>query len=458
MKTRFLPLLSLLFVSLASAEVRTWTDVSGRTIQAEMTGMDPVSRAVKVRLADGRLVALPIASLSAEDIAYAGAEWRKMQVGGTADSTPVPSAAPAASTAGLNLKLLPPRYAGRVSEASRMVLLKKYGGTPEMERGVKASLEWLKTQQEADGSWDGPSKTGMTGFALQCFTGHGEMPAQGPWGDTVMKACLYLIKTAASNPQGMIATEVKSGGSTYAHGIATTAIGEAFILSRASGMGLPGLRETFEKAVQLIIESQNAKGSWTYGGTEAGKPTAYNPDSRGEDLSLANWQIQALVVAKESRLTFKGLPECLKKAVSYVESKQTKDGGYGGVRRDAHYNQWFLTGGSVLALQMLSKKSEVGLNKGLSFLDNYLQFEPLDWNKNANLYSWASNTAAFMNKGGDAWKRYLRAWLPQILSAQQPDGSFKPGKADWPAADATAPIYRQALCTLQMEVIYRYGE
>ncbi len=456
MMSRFLPLISLLYVSGAAAEIRTWTNTTGRTLQAEMTGMDPVSRTVKVKLADGRELALPIADLSAEDIAFAASQWRKMQANGTAATTPAPAAT--ATTGSVNVKLLPARYVGRISEASRLALLQSHGGTPEMEQAVKRSLEWLKTKQEADGSWDGPNKTGMSGFALQCFTGHGEIPGEGQFGDAVLKACLYLINTAASNPQGMIATEVKSAGATYAHGIATTALGEAYILGKASGTGIPNLRQTFEKAAQLIIDSQNDKGSWTYGGTEAGKSTAYNPDSRGDDLSLANWQIQALVVAKESGLTFKGLPECLKKIVSYVQTKQTKDGGYGGPNRDAHYNQWFLTGGSVLALQMLDAKAQAGMTKGLRFLENYLQAEPPDWNKNANLYSWASNTAAFMNKGGAEWDRYAQALFPQILGAQEPDGSFRRGKADWPAADAPTPIYRQALCTLQLEVFYRYAK
>jgi hypothetical protein len=46
--------------------------------------------------------------------------------------------------------------------------------------------------------------------------------------------------------------------------------------------------------------------------------------------------------------------------------------------------------------------------------------------------------------------------LPQILSAQNPDGSFKRGRANWPAGDAADEIYRQTLCTLQLEVYYRY--
>ncbi len=455
MKT--LPLLfCLLTFSIASAEIRTWTDVSGRKLQAEMVGMEPATRAIKVKLADGRILALPITNLSPDDIAYAGAQWQKMQADGTAVTTA--SAAPTANPVAMNLKLLPARYVGRISEPARLAMLQKHYGTPEMEMAVKHSLEWLKSKQEADGSWAGINKAAMTGLALQCFAGHGEVPGQGQWGDTIMKACLFLITTASSNPEGMISTELKTGGSTYSHGMATTALGEAFILSRAAGVSLPGLRETFEKAIALIIKSQNGKDSWTYGGIEKGLPTAYNPDSRGEDLSLANWQIQALVVAKESGLPITDLAASLKKAASYVQNKQTKDGGFGNPNRELHYNQWSLTGGSVLALQMLNPNAAVSSNKGLNFLKNYLQAEPLDWTKNANLYSWTSNTAAFMNKGGAEWQSYLRSLLPQLLSAQQPDGSFKAGRADWPASAALDPIYRQALCTLQLEVIYRYGK
>ena len=57
---------------------------------------------------------------------------------------------------------------------------------------------------------------------------------------------------------------------------------------------------------------------------------------------------------------------------------------------------------------------------------------------------------------GDDWKFYNEQFLPQILAAQQPDGSFKRGRPNWPAGDAADPIYRQTLCTLMLEVYYRY--
>lgn len=449
----FLIVLSLV----VTADARTWTDINGRKIEAEMTGMDPASRSVKVRLADGRDFAIPIASLSAEDIAFAASQWRKMQADGTADTTPLPAAAAPATGNAPNLKLLPPRFIGRMSPASRIALIQKHGGDPKIEDAVTRSLDWLKSKQNEDGSWGtSSSKAGYTGFVLQCLTGHGEGLTSAAYGSVVTKACDFLIQTAAANAQGMLSSNTKGGGGTYEHGIATAALGEAYILAKASGSVPPELAGTFQKAAQFIIESQNQRGSWSYGGIEAGHPTSYNPTSKGEDLSLANWQLQALVAARESGIPFKGLDACLKKAADYLEGKQSKDGGYGGVNSDSHYNQWHMSGGSILGLQMLGSAAKT--SKGIRFLRAALTQEPPDWQKSFNLYSWCSNTSAFFNAGGDDWKFYVATIIPQILAAQKEDGSFQAGKASWPAAAASEMNYRQALCTLQLEVFYRYGK
>ena len=103
-----------------------------------------------------------------------------------------------------------------------------------------------------------------------------------------------------------------------------------------------------------------------------------------------------------------------------------------------------------------SKGKTKAIKDSLKFLTKFLEAEPLDWNKNCNLYCWYYYTQAFFQAGGDDWKFYNEQFLPQILSAQNPDGSFKRGRANWPAGDAADEIYRQALCTLQLEVYYRY--
>jgi hypothetical protein len=51
---------------------------------------------------------------------------------------------------------LPPSMRSRCSSAERLQKLAQNGGSSECERAVSQSLEWLKGQQNADGSW-GPS-------------------------------------------------------------------------------------------------------------------------------------------------------------------------------------------------------------------------------------------------------------------------------------------------------------
>lgn len=350
----------------------------------------------------------------------------------------------------------PNMFAGRCSMQNRLEKLRENGGTPECEMAVSRSLAWLKTQQNADGSWGRANKAAMTGLTLLCYLGRCETPDSAFYGDNVRNGMLYLVELARKNRYGILAENLVSNSATYEHGIATYALGEMYSFYRLGGRSLPGLRETFEKGVRIIIEQQNPQGSWTYGGKDAGMPHAYNKDSRGEDLSVSGWQFQALKAAKHSGLKIEGLDAAIKCCCDYLESKQTKDGGFGKTNRDEHYNQWSLTGCGVLGLQTLAYNKATPVKKGIRFLREFLTSEPLDWERNCNLYCWYYYTQAFFQAGADDWKFYNAQFLPQILGAQQADGSFKRGRPNWPAGDAADAIYRQCLCTLQLEVYFRY--
>jgi len=351
---------------------------------------------------------------------------------------------------------LPPSMRSRCSTQERLEKLRQNGGSPECEAAVSASLEWLKGKQNPDGSWGRGNKAAMTGLALLCYLGRCETPESPFYGENVMKGIMYLIELSKKNPHGIISEGwqgEKGGAGTYEHGIATYSLGELYTLARLGSKSLPGMREAFEQGVKIIIDNQQDSGSWVYDqetGFYAGKKSR-------EDLSVAGWQFQALKAAKNTKLKIPGLEGSIKKMVDYLEAKQTKDGGFGVANRDAHYNQWSLSGVGILGLQTMAHNSKTtAVKKGLKFLHEFLTAEPLDWNKNCNLYCWYYYTQAFFQAGGEEWKFYNQQFLPQILSAVQPDGSFKAGRPNWPAGDASDPIYRQALCTLQLEVYYRY--
>jgi hypothetical protein len=355
---------------------------------------------------------------------------------------------------------LPPSMKTRCSPQERLKKLAESGGSPECERAVSNSLEWLKTKQNPDGSWGSSNKAAMTGMTLLCFLGRCETPDSPFYGDNVMKGIMYLIELSKKNEYGAITEDFKGNAGAYEHGIATYALGEMYTLARHGNKELPGMKDAFVKGVELIIKCQNkadagkAEGSWDYYSKNIaeGKPT-----SKREDLSVAGWQYQALKAAKFTSLKIEGLHSAIDKTCDYIERVQTKDGGFGVANRDAHYNQWSLSGVGILGLQTLGKGRTASIKKGVGFLHRFLEAEPLDWQKNCNLYCWYYYTQAFFQAGGDEWKFYNQQFLPQILNAQNPDGSFKAGRANWPSgSDNGNPIYRQVLCTLQLEVYYRY--
>ena len=83
----------------------------------------------------------------------------------------------------------------------------------------------------------------------------------------------------------------------------------------------------------------------------------------------------------------------------------------------------------------------------------------LDWNKNCNLYAWYYYTQTFFQKGGDDWKFYNEQLLPQI--SEQPSPRRKLEARARPRTGAVGNgshqgVYKTALCTLQLEVYYRY--
>src|SRR5262249_54933786 len=59
----------------------------------------------------------------------------------------------------------------------------------ELERTVDQALEFLKTQQEADGSWGTGRGAGrhpaLTGLAVMAYLSAGHLPGEGPYRDTV---------------------------------------------------------------------------------------------------------------------------------------------------------------------------------------------------------------------------------------------------------------------------------
>jgi hypothetical protein len=64
-----------------------------------------------------------------------------------------------------------------------------------------------------------------------------------------------------------------------------------------------------------------------------------------------------------------------------------------------------------------------------------------------------------MQMGGEYWEKYNLMFRDQVLKGQNPDGSWREpggGKKIRAVGGFDNPIYRTALCTLMLEVYYRF--
>lgn len=354
---------------------------------------------------------------------------------------------------------IPPMLRSRCSPAERTQKMLENGGSDQCETAVRKTLKWLKAKQNKDGSWGETHKAGMTGLALLAYLGHCETPESPAYGETVLKGMTCLMELAERNNapfDGVFSENPGVAKSTYEHGIATYAMGELYAFSKLGAKPVPGLRESFERGTLLIINKQAANGAWGYK-----DGIGYDPYG-GNDLSVTGWQYQALKAAQHTGLKISGLQGAVKKVESYLESKQTADGGFGVASRSSHYNQWNLTGAALLGLQTLGAGNAGKINKGIRWLKDQIEKEPRTWSSDCYLYTWYYDTQALFQKGGVPWKVWNDQFQKEILTNQLEDGGYRAetvgeiAAAGAGAAAADRDIYRACLCTLMLEVYYRY--
>ena len=328
---------------------------------------------------------------------------------------------------------------GRCFPGERARLLHDNGGTPEVEVAVVRSLDWLQGMQNPDGSWGGTYQGAMTGLALLCYLGHCETPKSAKYGETVMKGIQALQEIGLRN-DGKFGN-IGNKHWAYEHAIGVYALGEALILTREEGTEIPGLDEMYANGIRIIVEGQNADGGWVYG---------YTGEGNG-DLSVTGWQFQALKTAQYARISVDGMSQAMSKTGRFVAGRQGPQGGFGYRRTEDRHS---LTGVGLLGLQFLGGGRGSRMQKGFDF---YFSAGPFDYNSgNCDLYSWYYITLAAFNDRGENWKHWNAIYRDQLLQNQDKYGRFLSEGSGKTSRSQDPEIYRVCLCTLMLEVYYRY--
>ncbi len=355
------------------------------------------------------------------------------------------------------------------------------------EKAVRLGLQWLADHQATDGFWDcdefmyedklpdqppsdGPGSptndVGVTGLALLAFLGNGSTISSGPYRERVARGIRWLKEIQLDS--GLFGDEV-GNATLYNHAIATMAMGEAYYFSR-----VPILVRPMRKAVSVILQARNPYGAWRY----ALQPNGDN------DTSITGWMVFALKTAEDGKIqiphdAYRGAEAWFDQMTDKTSGRTGYTFGEGGgpgslPSRPLAYLERFppeksesLTAVALLSRIFMADTSKIHswkelpdydiLNKQADLIAGRLPVWDPDGGA-CDMYYWYYATFAMNQWGGEDWNRWRKAIEKALLPHQRQDGNFQ---GSWdpagPWGEQGGRVYSTAICTLILEVYYRYA-
>ncbi len=202
-----------------------------------------------------------------------------------------------------------------------------------VEEAVQRGLEWLKRNQNRDGSWSaqgGQYRVAMTALAGMAFLMEGSSLKEGRYSEQIQKAVEWMLSPQRLQPNGLIGDAVGGNFGSYMHGhgfalmFLACAYGEEEDQEQRAR-----LERAIKKAVDFTCKAQTSRqhrkpegkeveiGGWGY--------TAAIERNNFDEGSVTVTQLQALRAARNA-----GIPvpkENIDKAIRYLEACTTPRGG-----------------------------------------------------------------------------------------------------------------------------------
>ena len=302
------------------------------------------------------------------------------------------------------------------------------------ELSVARGLQYLSTQQTADGSFGATQKPLLTGLALSSFLAKGHTPDVGRYGSVVRSAIDFLLN--AAQPDGSFGpTDQPMQGQAAA----------TFALAEACGVETsePARRriaEVLNRSVQLILRAQDVKKPADFAG--GWRTTA---DAIDSDLPLTCWNLLALRAALDVGVN---VPQAsIPRAGQFV--LRCYVGGENGFayqpRQPANPH---CTGAALLCLHLFEARlpnHRTEIQNGARYIAAHAVDEKASYFYVGSFYV----TAAAYQEGDPTWPLVSRSVFTRLHKLQQPDGG-------WPATpDGPGRVYTTSLALMSLTLPYR---
>lgn len=339
------------------------------------------------------------------------------------------------------------------------IALLQITAAPALE-AAERGLSVLAQSQLADGSWaadvgykldsnykvwqNDVSHVGVTALAGMAFLAGGHLPERGKYGKVVENAVSYILQQVQQD--GYISHNETR---LYSHAFATLFLAEVYGMTSRDEV-----RPALQKAVNLIVASQNESGAWRY-----------QPHVADSDMSVAACQVLALRSAHNIGIQ---VPiSTIDAAVSYVRRSAIRndDPSYSFYRDsrpgDFRYqpnlrsrSSFPLTAAGITILHGAGVYADADIERGLQRLEQ--QVAGFSQSYGASMgghyyfyYGHYYAVQAFHMAGGERYSNYLRLIQSELLSMQNADGS-------WPNTIGPGSAYGTATACLILQIPREY--
>jgi len=291
---------------------------------------------------------------------------------------------------------------GEIPEGARELM------TAETEQAIDDGLKWLAKQQKEDGSFGSGAYQGniaVTSLAAMAMMSSGSTPGRGPYGSHIDKALAYVMANTSTSGFVCVAGAA-THGPMYSHGWGTLFLAEAYGMTHRTE-----IREKLEKAVQLIVNTQNEEGGWRY-----------QPRPEDADLSVTVCQINALRAARNAGIFVP--KETVESCIKYVKQSQNSDGGF----------RYMLQGGAsafprsaagIVALQSAGQYFGKEIDEGVGYMKRYMPEIKFGQRFSHYFYGHYYAAQAFWIRGGEDWMKWYPAIRDELLRRRSPQGSWQ---------------------------------
>lgn len=303
--------------------------------------------------------------------------------------------------------------------------------TPAMHAAVNKGFEALIRTQDDAGAFSSAryeKHAGITGLACLALMSDGNLPGRGTYAKNVERGLEFVLSQV--NETGLIAAD-NSHGPMYGHGFATLFLGEIYGMTRGGPDTALSARihEALVKSVRLIVNTQNEEGGWRY-----------NPVPHDADISVTICEIMALRSARNAGIEVP--KDTIDRAVEYVRACQSVDGGFM-YQKARGGSAWPRSAAGLASLFYAGVYKDDAIDRAVGYLRNNAMPGTGQASGAHYFYGHYYAVQAMYLAGGDDWQLWWPKIRDEVITLQNPDGSWSDNTAGEAYGTAMALIILQ---------------